>query len=294
MASLRAFGRYLPERVVGNDELAAKLGVEASWIVEASGIEQRRFAAPDETVVTIGVQAAQSCMVDGIGLLIASSGTADRRFPGPAAEIAKSLGLNGIPAIDLPMASAGGLFGIALAAQLAPAYGNVLVVASEIMSRAVSGKETEILFGDGAGACVVSASDDTGQRIVDSVLHTDGEFAGALSLPFDAPLKMDGRTVILQASRKIPGAINELLERNRLKPTDIAQYVMHQANLNLIARVAKTLQVPDDRFFVNLQRYGNTSSASLLIALSECKLSGPTVLAVFGAGLNWGAVLVES
>jgi 3-oxoacyl-[acyl-carrier-protein] synthase-3 len=291
MSSLRALGRYLPERVVTNDALAAKLGVEASWIVEMSGIEQRRFAAPDETVVTMGVQAARECLVDGIGLLIASSGTAERRFPGPAAEIAKGLGLNSIPAIDLPMASAGGLFGIALAAQLAPSYGNVLVVASEIMSRAVSGKETEILFGDGAGACLVSASDDS-PRIVDSVLHTDGEFAGALSLGFDSPLKMDGRTVILQASRKIPGAINELLERNRLKPADIVSYVLHQANLNLIARVAKSLQVPGDRFFVNLQRYGNTSSASLLIALSECKLSGPTVLAVFGAGLNWGAVLV--
>src|SRR5262249_16847130 len=216
MASLRAFGRYVPERIVTNDELAAKLGVEASWIVEVSGIEQRRFAAPEETVVTMGVHAARG-LADGIGLLIASSGTAERRFPGPAAEIAKGLGLNGIPAIDLPMASAGSLFGIALAAQLAPSYGNVLVVASEIMSRAVSGKETEILFGDGAGACVVSAYDDS-PRIVDSVLHTDGEFAGALSLGFDSPLQMDGRTVILQASRKIPGAINELLERNRLKP----------------------------------------------------------------------------
>jgi 3-oxoacyl-[acyl-carrier-protein] synthase-3 len=290
MASLRAFGRYLPERIVTNDELAAKLGVETSWIVEVSGIEQRRVAAPDETVVTMGVHAARG-LTDGVGLLIASSGTAERRFPAPAAEIAKGLGLNGIPAIDLPMASAGSLFGIALAAHLAPTYGKVLVIASEIMSRAVSGKETEILFGDGAGACLVSASDD-GLRIVDSVLHSDGEFAGALSLAFDSPLKMDGRTVILQAARKIPGAINELLERNRLKPTDIDQYILHQANLNLIARVAKTLQVPDDRFFVNLQRYGNTSSASLLIALSECKLSGPTVLAVFGAGLNWGAVLL--
>jgi 3-oxoacyl-[acyl-carrier-protein] synthase-3 len=288
MACLRAFGRYVPERVVGNDEFEA----DPAWIIQVSGIEQRRVAAPDETVVSMGVRAARECLVDGIGLVIVSSGTAHRRFPGPAAEIARELGLQGVPAIDLPIASAGGLFGIALAAQLASAYGNVLVVASEMMSRVVSGRDTEILFGDGAGACVIGAGDDS-PRIVDSVLHSDGEFAEALSLAFDSPLHMDGRTVILQAARKLPSAINEVLERNQRKPADIAAYILHQANLNLITRVAKSLQVPEERFFINLQRYGNTSSASLLIALAECRITGPTVLAAFGAGLHWGAVLVE-
>jgi 3-oxoacyl-[acyl-carrier-protein] synthase-3 len=277
---------------VDNAELAAKLGLDPAWIREVSGIEQRRFAAPDETVASMGVRAARECLTADVGLTIAASGSFERRFPGPASEIARELGLSGVPAIDLPMASAGGLFGIALAAKLAPAYGNVLVVASEIMSRAVSGRDTEILFGDGAGACLVGAGDD-GPRIVDSVLHSDGEFADALSLALDAPLHMDGRTVILQASRKLPLAISEVLERNRRRPPDLQTFILHQANLNLITRVAKSLQVPENRFFCNLQRYGNTSSASLLIALSECRITGPTVLAAFGPGLNWGAVLVE-
>jgi 3-oxoacyl-[acyl-carrier-protein] synthase-3 len=292
MACLRAFGRYVPERIVDNSELAAKLDLDPAWILQATGIEQRRFAAPDETVASMGVRAARECLTSEIGLVIATSGSADRRFPGPAAEIAKESGLAGVPAIDLPMASAGGLFGIALAARLAPAYGNVLVVASEIMSRTVSGRDTEILFGDGAGACLVGAGDD-GPRVIDSVLHSDGEFGDALLLPFDAPLQMDGRTVILQASRKMPSAITEVLERNQRTPSDVATYILHQANLNLITRVAKSLQVPEERFFRNLTRYGNTSSASLLIALAECSVSaGPTVLAAFGAGLHWGAVLV--
>jgi 3-oxoacyl-[acyl-carrier-protein] synthase-3 len=289
MACLRAFGRYLPERAVGNDAF----GADPAWIVEVSGIEQRRYAAADETVVSMGVRAARECLVDGIGLVLVSSGTAERRFPGPATEIARGLGLAGVPAIDLPIASAGSLFGVALAAQLAPAYGNVLVIASEIMSRVVSGRDTAILFGDGAGACVVGAGDD-GPRIVDSVLHSDGEFVGALSLAFDGPLHMDGRTVILQAARKLPSVIGELLERNHSKPADIASYVLHQANLNLITRVAKSLGVPEQKFFHNVQHYGNTSSASLLIALAECDIRrGPTVLAAFGAGLHWGAALIQ-
>jgi 3-oxoacyl-[acyl-carrier-protein] synthase-3 len=128
--------------------------------------------------------------------------------------------------------------------------------------------------------------------VIDSVLHSDGEFGDAILLPFDAPLQMDGRTVILQASRKMPSAITEVLERNQRKASDVTTYILHQANLNLITRVAKSLQVPEERFFRNLTRYGNTSSASLLIALSECEITGPTVLAAFGAGLHWGAVLV--
>jgi len=291
MACLRAFSHYVPERVVDNAELAAKLDLDPAWILQATGIEQRRYAAPDETVASMGVRAARECLTDDVGLIIAASGSAERRFPGPAAEIAKELGLSGVPAIDLPMASAGGLFGIALAAQLAPAYGNVLVVASEIMSRAVSGRDTEILFGDGAGACLVGAGSE-GLQVIDSALHSDGEFVDALSLAFDSPLHMDGRTVILQASRKLPSAISEVLERNHRQAGDVQTFVLHQANLNLITRVAKSLQVPEGRFFCNLQRYGNTSSASLLIALSECRITGQTVLAAFGAGLHWGAVLV--
>jgi 3-oxoacyl-[acyl-carrier-protein] synthase-3 len=291
MACLRAFAHYVPDRVVDNAELAAKLNLDPAWILEVSGIEQRRYATPDETVVSLGVRAAQGCPAAGVGLVIVSSGSVERRIPGPAAQIAKELGLAGVPAIDVPVASAGSLFGIALAAKLAPAYGNVLVVASEIMSRNVVGYETEVLFGDGAGACVVGAEDD-GPLIVDSVLHSDGEFSEALTMALNGPLRMDGRTVILQAARKMPSAINEVLDRNQRKPSDIASFVLHQANLNLITRVAKTLQVPAERFFCNIQRYGNTSSASLLIALSESGIHGPTVLAAFGAGIHWGAVLV--
>jgi 3-oxoacyl-[acyl-carrier-protein] synthase-3 len=294
--------------VVDNAELAPRVGVDPAWLLHSTGIEERRFAGPGETVATLGIAAAKDCLAAAgipaadVGMVIVASGSAEQRFPGPASTIAAAAGIAGKPAIDLPMASAGSLFGIALAAELTRAYGHVLVVASEIMSRVVrmdnTGRDTAILFGDGAGACLVSP--DAGfAEIIDAVLASDGDFAEALRLDFDAPLYMDGRSIILQASRKLPRVISEVLERNQVKPTDVGTYLLHQANLNLITRVAQTLGAPDERFFRNIARYGNTSSASLLIAATEWwrgagpTLRDPIVLAAFGAGLNWGAVLAK-
>jgi 3-oxoacyl-[acyl-carrier-protein] synthase-3 len=286
--------------------MAAATGKDAEYIVRASGIEQRRFAAPDESVASLGIRAARNCLENAglpareIGLLLAASSSSERRFPGPASAIGAGLGIAGVPAIDLPIASAGSLFGMALAAHLAPAYGNVLVVGSEIMSRVVernpAHRDTAILFGDGAGACLIGALSGFAE-IRDSLLASDGSLAETLRLDLDAPLYMDGRTIILQAARKIPRAISELLERNRVTVADVETYLMHQANWNLIVRVARSLGVPEDRFFRNIQRYGNTSSASLLIAAAEWRQehpsppAGPLVFAAFGAGLHWGALL---
>ena len=306
MAFLRAFGAYLPTRIVDNHEMAAATGTDPEYILRASGIVERRFAAPEESVASLGIRAAKNCLENAglaareVGLLLAASGSAEHRFPGPASAIGAGLGITGVPAIDLPVASAGSLFGMAIAAHLAPTYGNVLVVGSEVMSRVVARhpahRDTAILFGDGAGACMVSS--ETGfAEIRDALLASDGDFAAALRLDLDAPLYMDGRTVILQAARKIPRAIAELLERNRVAPSAVETYLMHQANLNLMTRVAQSLAVPEDRFFRNIQRYGNTSSASLLIAAAEWRQehpsppAGPLVFAAFGAGLHWGALL---
>jgi 3-oxoacyl-[acyl-carrier-protein] synthase-3 len=306
MAYLRAFGSYLPSRVVDNLELAPLVGADPEWLRSATGIEQRRFAAPEESVASLGICAAKDCLEAAgaasgeVGLVLAASGSSELRFPGPATSIAAGLGITGVPAIDLPMASAGSLFGLSLAASLARDYGHVLVVASEIMSRVVRldplGRDTAILFGDGAGAALVSR--DAGfAMIADSVLASDAEFAEALKLHLDTPLHMDGRTIILHASRKMPRAIAQLLERNRLTADEVGTYILHQANLNLITRVAHSLGAQESKFFCNLSRYGNTSSASMLIAAAEWwrgtggKIEAPIVFSAFGAGLNWGALL---
>lgn len=309
MAFLEHVGRWLPERVVNNDEIGALLGCDAAWIRGVSGIEERRFASELETTVSMGLAAAKHCLqqaqIDAasVGYLICSCGSTERRFPGPAASIASALGCGEIPAIDIPIASAGALVAVDLARELAPRYGRVLIVATEKMSAVALTEPLErgvsMLFGDGAGACLVDAKSGS-LEIVDSMIATDGSFADDLALPFGAPLSMNGRSVILHASRKIPRAIQELLSRNDLTASDVASFIMHQANLNLIRKVADALDVAAERFFTNIARYGNTSSASLLIAASEWLESSPpkagehTVLTAFGAGYQWGAILLRA
>jgi 3-oxoacyl-[acyl-carrier-protein] synthase III len=308
VAFLKAFGAYVPARVVPNEELAAQLNCTPAWIVEMSGIEERRYAAPEETVAGMAVAAARQCLdragmtAADIGLLIVSSGSSERRFPGPASTIAHQLGAANIPALDVPMASAGGLFGMALAQSLTQVYGNVLVVAAEKMSTVASRAPAEpgiaILFGDGAGACIIAPGDGPA-KIVDAVLHSDGAFAEDLRLEFEAPLAMNGRSVIMQASRKIPGAIAEVLRKNSKAAASVEIFLMHQANQNLIDRVARALEVEPRKFYSNIRRYGNTSSASMLIAACEWwQEHGPQpgsliCFAAFGAGFHWGALLVE-
>lgn len=307
MVFLRGMGAYVPARIVENRQLAEALGVTREWIYEVSGIEERRYAAPAETVASMAVEAARDCLrradakADEIGMVMVASGSSERRFPGPACSVADGLGLAGVAALDIPMASAGSLFALSLASSLAGKYGNILVIGSEKMSSIVQheplDRNVDILFGDGAGACLVSAG--AGQaRIPDSLIQSDGAFAGDLKLEFGQPLEMNGRSVIMQASRKVPRAILQILERNRIAAADVEVFLMHQANQNLIDRVAKGIGVAPSKFFSNIAHYGNTSSASMLIAASEWwertggpKPGVPVCFAAFGAGFHWGAVL---
>jgi 3-oxoacyl-[acyl-carrier-protein] synthase-3 len=305
MAFLRGFGSWLPPRRVNNQELAPLVDATPEWICEVSGIEERRYAADTDTVAGIGLLAAKDCLENAgataaeLGMILVASGSSDRFCPGPASQIAAGLGLGSTAALDIPVSSAGSLIGLALASHLAPSVGRVLVVGAEIMSRRVilspEGKSTAILFGDGAGAALVDAENGFA-RIADSCMFTDGAVAETLFVQ-DGRFYMDGSAVILHASRKMPRAINELLSRNQLAVADVEVFLLHQANLNLITRVASGLKAPRERFFTNIDRYGNTSSASLLIAADEWRgehtgaLLGPLVFSAFGSGLNWGALL---
>ena len=308
MPFIRAFGKYLPSRVVTNAEIGPQVGADNQWIIGVSGIEERRYAASHETVASMATAAAQDCLqraalpASDLGLILVATGSAERRFPGPAVTVARNLGLDSVPALDIPIASAGSLFGMALAANLCQVYGHALVIGSEKMSSVVSKPPMErgvaILFGDGAGACLVSP--DSGQaRIVDSAIYSDGAFAEDLKLDFDAPLAMNGRSVILQASRKIPRAIQDLLDKHGRPQASVEVFLMHQANRNLIVRIAQALGVPEDRFYSNIASYGNTSSASMLIAAAEWSMNSgfkpgiPVIFAAFGAGFHWGAMLAE-
>jgi 3-oxoacyl-[acyl-carrier-protein] synthase-3 len=290
--------------VVANAELAERLGCTTEWIEKVSGIQERRWAAPESTVADMGVAAAEECLrragvsANALGMLIVASGSAARGFPGPAAEVAARLGLDSTPAIDLPLASAGSLFGLALAMRLVETHGDVLVVAAEKMSALIdTDPNTAILFGDGAGAALASARPGR-LRMLDAVLHTDGQYREDLAFDGTGPRRMNGLTVILQAARKIPSSITEVLERQNISAQQVAVFLLHQANLNLLTRGAKSLGVGPEKMFANVQRYGNTSSASMLIAASEWSETnpqpGPVVFSAFGAGFHWGAIVADS
>ena len=310
MSFINGFGAYLPETVVTNDELATKLKCDPEWIFTASGIRERRQASDNDTVAEMAARAARACIeraqvsVDQVGLVIVACGTSPRRFPGPAAEVAVKLNVSpGTATLDVPMASAGALYGMALADALAPHYGSVLIIGAERMTevawREPADANTAILFGDGAGACLITR--ETGSmEIVDHTLHSDGSFTRDLRFEHDGALVMEGRSVILQASRKIPAALTALLARNNWPAAEVDALLMHQANKNLMNRVAQSVGFPHERVFSVIEKTGNTSSASMLIAAAEwvgnrTLIRGQRVaFAAFGAGFHWGALLARA
>ena len=307
MAQILGFGAHLPGTVLDNAALAAEFGLDPAWILQACGIETRRVAAERETVVDLAEQAARNCLErcglapGGLGGILVGTGTPQRQFPGVSASLQQRLGVVGIPAFDIHLASVGGFFAFATAVELCQRYGPILVVGaermSEVMAREPRAKETAILFGDGAGACIVAPGEGA-LSVVDLRMQSDGTFADDLSLEHGGALAMDGRSVILQANRKLRQSLADLLERNGLAAADVGLWLFHQANLNLLKQVGKGLGIPEDRVYLNLPRYGNTSSASLFIAAAEARDEGRfrpgyAVLAAFGAGMSWGSALLR-
>lgn len=302
-------GHYVPSGVLSNGALAAEFNVTQEWILSVCGIETRRAVAADETVCDLAERAALACLQDAgvtadkLGAIIACTGTPHRQFPGISAEVQRRLKAGAIPAFDIHLASISGLFGLALAQRMCEPWGPVLVVAAETMTRVMSQqprvKETAILFGDGAGACVVAPGAGS-LSLRDVQVASDATFSEALRLDFGSTLQMDGRTIIMHAVRKLARAATELLERNSLRIEDVGLFLFHQANLRLLERLMQELKIDRNRCFLNIDRYGNTSSASWLIAASEAKAAGllrpgmKVVVAAFGAGLSWGAALLET
>ena len=282
MAAILGFGAYLPERVVDHEELARQLGVEADWILQACGIRERRYAAPEETVVDMAEKAARACLErTGLDSVRAGRDPGGHRHTAPPVprrlrqSPAASRRSRASPWTSTSPAAAASSPS-PCAAELCGRLGPILVVASEKMSEVVQrhpAKETTILFGDGAGACVVSPGPGL-LEIQDWVASSDGTFADDLCLEPGGPLVMNGRQVIMQANRKLTGAVKSLLERTGTPAQEVGLFLFHQANLNLLKQVAKGLAIPEDRVFVNLETRGNTSAASVLIAASEAQDQG--------------------
>ena len=314
-------GSYLPPRRLTNADLAAELatkGVETSddWIVERTGIRARHFAAPDVTSSDLGVEAARKALEAArllpgdIDLIIVATSTPDMVFPSVACILQNKLGIAGCAAFDVQAVCSGFVYALTVADALIKtgSASKALVVGSEVFSRILdfSDRTTCVLFGDGAGAVVLEASDTPG--ILASDLHADGKHVGILCVPGtvsggkilgDPLLKMDGQAVFKLAVGVLESAARATLAKANLTDADIDWLIPHQANIRIMQSTCKKLKLPLEKLIVTVDQHGNTSAASIPLALDASVRSGKIkkgdtlMLEGVGGGFTWGAVLLK-
>ncbi|MCM2562425.1 ketoacyl-ACP synthase III [Lutimaribacter sp. EGI FJ00015] len=318
-AVVRGVGHYLPERVVENSDFEASLDTTDEWIRARSGIERRHFAAEGETTSDMATKAAQAALdMAGIGAndldtIILATSTADLTFPSAATMVQHKLGMTGGFAFDVQAVCAGFIFALANANALIASgqARRVMVIGSETFSRIMdwSDRSTCVLFGDGAGALVLEAQTGAGttddRGILATDLHSDGRHRdilyvdGGISTQSTGYLRMEGKEVFRHAIEKLAATADSALEKAGLGHDDVDWIVPHQANIRIIQGTAKKMGVPMERVVVTVQDHGNTSAASIPLALSvgcargQIKPGDLIVTEAIGGGLAWGAVVLR-
>ncbi len=327
-AQLLGVGHYVPSKVVTNHDLAKIMPTSDEWIVQRSGIKERRYV--EESGIGASDLAVPACKLaveragrelSDVDAIVFATLSADVEFPGTGCFLQKKLGLPGIPALDVRNQCSGFLYGLSVAKAWVEtgAYQNVLVVGAEVHSTGIElterGRNVAVLFGDGAGAALVGPSPDPDKGILALRLHADG--AGAEDLWIPAPMSrhnprithemldqglqyphMNGKAVFRWAVEKMPEVAREVLADAKLAIGDIDLFVPHQANMRINQMVAAALDIPDERVVHNIERYGNTTAATIPIGLSEAwaegKLADATVLSVaFGSGYTWAGAVFQ-
>lgn len=322
-AHITGWGTAIPERVMTNADLEKIVDTNDEWIVSRTGIRERRIASDEQTTASLAAEAAlEALRVAGlqpsdVDLIIVSTSSPEHIFPATACLVQDRIGATRAGAFDLSAACSGFIFGLHMASQCirTGAVRNAVVIGSETLSRMVNWQDrnTCILFGDGAGAFVLQASEEPG-GVLQGVMRSDGSGGDLLSIPgggsrhptsqkiIDAGLQyiqMNGREVFRFAARVMTQATEEVIRMAGLQLDDIQWVIPHQANLRIIEAALRGLKLPMERCVVNLERYGNTSTASIPLATIEAihdgrvKAGDKLVFVGFGAGLTWGAVYVE-
>ena len=318
-AVVKGVGHYLPERVVPNSEMEALVETSDEWIRSRSGIERRHFAAKGQTTADLGTRAALAALADAglvaddIDAIIVATSTADLTFPSAATMIQAGLGMTRGFAFDVQAVCAGFVFAMTTAnAMIISGQANrVLVIGAEIFSRLMdwTDRSTCVLFGDGAGALVLEAGMGDGSTadrgILSTDLHSDGRqkdilyVDGGSSTGTTGHLRMEGKEVFRHAVEKLAQTAHAALEKVNLTPDDVDWIVPHQANIRIIEATAKRMQVPMERVVVTVQDHGNTSAASIPLALSVGRARGQIkpgdliVTEAIGGGLAWGSVVIR-
>jgi 3-oxoacyl-[acyl-carrier-protein] synthase-3 len=330
-SKISGLGFYVPDNVVTNDDLSKIMDTNDEWIQERTGIHERRhIVRGEDTTTTMGVKAAKiaierSGLSNGdIDFIIFATISPDYYFPGPGVELQKELGMKTIGALDIRNQCSGFVYALSVADQFIKTgmYKNILVVASEVQSLGLDmttrGRGISVIFGDGAGAAVLSRSNDD-SRILSTHLHSEGEHAKELAVlapgmggrwvtdiladnnPDDESYYpyMNGQFVFKHAVVRFSEVINEGLQANNLNVSDIDMLIPHQANLRISQFIQKKFGLNDEQVFNNIQKYGNTTAASIPIALTEAweqgkiKKGDTVVLAAFGSGFTWASAIIK-
>jgi 3-oxoacyl-[acyl-carrier-protein] synthase-3 len=317
---VRGVGAHLPKRVVTNDDLAKIVDTSDEWIVERSGIKQRHIAGDDELTSDLGIAAAHQALVRAgidpvdVDLVICATATPDRTFPATAVKIQHGLGIVKGAAFDVQAVCSGFVYAITIADNFLKTgqFNRAVVIGAETFSRILdwSDRSTCVLFGDGAGAVVLEAQPQHGSRedrgVLASIIRSDGRYEDMLyvdggpgSTKTVGHLRMNGREVFRHAVQKISGVIEEALVMTGYAPDEIDLYVPHQANARILDGIAKKLNVTPDKIMKTLSRHGNTSAASIPLALAaavdehKVKEGDLVLMEAMGGGFTWGAVLVR-
>jgi 3-oxoacyl-[acyl-carrier-protein] synthase-3 len=313
-------GSYLPERVVSNCELSRMVDTSDEWILQRTGIRERRIAAATETTVSMGIAAARAALAaaqveaDTIDLIVLATSTPDNTFPASAVSVQAGLGITRGAAFDLQAVCSGFVFSLAVADSLLRdgAFARALVIGSETFSRILdwSDRATCVLFGDGAGAVVLEAQAQAGtvadRGVLTSQLRSDGRHKGKLyvdggpsSTGTVGHLRMEGRAVFKHAVAMITDVVENAFKATGLTAKDINWFVPHQANKRIIDDSAERLGIPPDKIILTVDRHGNTSAASIPLALSvgvadgRIKRGDLLLLEAMGGGFTWGATLLR-
>lgn len=314
-------GMFVPDRVVTNDELRNYYDTSDEWIRERSGIQERRWVENGEGPADLAVPAVQHALneagitKDDLDFVIFATLSPEAYFPGSGCYLQKHMDLSTVPCLDIRMQCSGFIYGLSIAEMYIRAgkYRNILVVGGEVQSTALDltpeGRQMGVLFGDGAGAVVVQAQENTERGIQGTWLHSQGHYAEKLWLsdptsrsrprysdnPKMVHPDMEGREVFKHAVVRMSEAVMEALAGTGWSKDEVALYVPHQANLRISQAVAKQFELPEEKFMNNIQKYGNTTAATIPIALYEAQQAGrlkkgdKVVLMAFGSGFTWGS-----